>query len=354
MSRKRVVVIVALIVALALGLYAWLHRESGAAGTLVLYGDVDIREALPAFNDSGRITSIDVQEGSVVKRGQLLATLDDTRYNAALAQAIGVMDNQKEVLARLRAGSRPEEIAASRATMRALRTTARVNGIIYRRNARLILTHAVSQQALDEARAAYDSAQHQYQAARQNYLLAVMGPRVEDIAAARAAYQASLAAVALARREVHDTRLYAAREGVVEARILEPGDMASTATPVLTIALPSPIWVRAYVSERDLGRVRLGLAATVTTDSYPGHVYHGWVGYLSPTAEFTPKTVETTELRTALVYQLRVYVCDPRDELRLGMPATVSIDLRSPGAAPGCGAAARGNAARGGGGTGRP
>lgn len=354
MSKKRIVVIVALVVALASGLYAWLHRGSGAAGTLVLYGDVDIREALPAFNDSGHITSIDVQEGSVVKRGQLLATLDDTRYRAALEQAIGVMDNQKAVLARLRAGSRPEEIAASRATMRALGTTARVNGIIYRRNARLIITHAVSQQALDEARAAYDSAQHQYQAARQNYLLAVKGPRAEDIAAARAAYQASVAAVALARRQVDDTRLYAASDGVVEARILEPGDMASPATPVLTIALPSPIWVRAYVSEKDLGRVRLGLAASVTTDSYPGHVYHGWVGYLSPTAEFTPKTVETTELRTALVYQLRVYVCDPRDELRLGMPATVRVDLRSPEAAPGCGAASTVNATRGGSGAGRP
>ncbi len=354
MSKKRVVVIVALLVALAVGVYAWMHRESGAAGTLVLYGDVDIREALPAFNDSGRITSIDVQEGSVVKRGQLLATIDDTRYSAALAQAIGMMDNQKEVLARLRAGSRPEEIAASRATMRALRTTARVNRIIYRRNARLIITHAVSQQALDEARAAYDSARHQYEAARQNYLLAVTGPRTEDIAAAQAAYQASVAAVALARRQMHDTRLYAASDGVVEARILEPGDMASPATPVFTIALPSPIWVRTYVSERDLGRVRIGLAATVTTDSYPGHVYHGWVGYLSPTAEFTPKTVETTELRTALVYQLRVYVCDPRDELRLGMPATVTVDLRSPAAAPGCGAVSGTHSAPGEGGAGRP
>lgn len=343
---KRAVIALALIAVLGAGLYAWLGRRSGTSHVLVLYGNVDIREVLPAFNDSGRVASILVHEGSVVERGQLLATLDDTRYNAALAQATGRMDDLKAVLARLLAGSRPEEIAAAKATMNALHTRVRVDGIIYRRNARLILTHAVSQQALDEAKAAFDAARHQYQAARQHYLLAVRGPRTEDIDAARAAYHASVAAVALARRELHDTRLYAPSDGVVEDRILEPGDMASPGTPILTVALPSPLWVRTYVSERDLGRVRLGEAATVTTDSYPGRIYHGWLGYLSPTAEFTPKTVQTPDLRTSLVYQLRVNVCDPRGELRLGMPATVRIDLSRRGNAPGCGPAAHAGGAR--------
>jgi len=114
--------------------------------------------------------------------------------------------------------------------------------------------------------------------------------------------------------------------------------MASPSAPVFTIALPSPLWVRAYVPESDLGHVRLGMMATVETDSYPGHVYHGWIGYLSPTAEFTPKTVETPELRTALVYQLRVYVFDAQGELRLGMPASVHIDVAQAASAvpPGC------------------
>ena len=106
--------------------------------------------------------------------------------------------------------------------------------------------------------------------------------------------------------------------------------MASPATPVFTIALPSPLWVRTYVPESDLGRVKPGMAATVTTDSYPDQRYQGWIGYISPTAEFTPKTVETPELRTALVYQMRVYVCDPQGQLRLGMPATVDLDLTQP------------------------
>ncbi|NNM61239.1 MAG: HlyD family efflux transporter periplasmic adaptor subunit, partial [Steroidobacteraceae bacterium] len=193
----------------------------------------------------------------------------------------------------------------------------------------------------DDARARVRAASENYQAARQSYLLAVQGPRREQIAAARHAYDAAVAATALAARELADTRLYAPADGTVEDRILEPGDMASPGVPVYTIALTSPLWVRAYLPEKDLGRVRPGMAATVGTDSYPGHLYHGWIGYLSPTSEFTPKTVQTAELRTALVYQLRVFVCDAQGQLRLGMPATVHIDLRSkvPTVSPGCGPA---------------
>lgn len=115
--------------------------------------------------------------------------------------------------------------------------------------------------------------------------------------------------------------------GVVRDRILEPGDMATPQTPVLTLAFTDPVWVRAYLPEPMLGRVKPGMEARILTDSYPGRAYAGWVGYISPTAEFTPKNVETPELRTRLVYQVRVFACNPRGELRLGMPATVTIDL---------------------------
>jgi HlyD family secretion protein len=101
--------------------------------------------------------------------------------------------------------------------------------------------------------------------------------------------------------------------------------MVSPQTPVLTLALMDPLWVRAYVPEPDLGRIAEGMAAEVRTDSYPGKVYPGWVGFVSPRAEFTPKNVETTDLRTRLVYQVRVFVCDAQGELRLGIPATVTI-----------------------------
>lgn len=105
--------------------------------------------------------------------------------------------------------------------------------------------------------------------------------------------------------------------------------MATPQRPVYTLALTDPLWARVYVAEPDLGKIRPGMAATLQTDSFPGKLYQGWVGYLSPTAEFTPKTVETRELRTHLVYQVGVYVCNPEGELRLGMPVTVQIPIGS-------------------------
>ena len=288
---KRVRILLAVLAVLALGGgggFYFFRLRPQAVDTLTLYGNVDIREVRPAFNSSGQITAMYVQEGAVVKKGELLATLDDTRYAASLAQA--------------------------KATMEAAGITYANHALNYRRLAKLAETNAASIQMRDDAKAAFE--------------------------AARATYEAAVAAVALAQRQFDDTRLYAPSDGTVENRILQPGDMASPSTPVFTIALPSPLWVRAYVPEREVGRVRLGLAATISTDSYPGRVYHGWIGYISPTAEFTPKTVETPELRTALVYQMRVYVCDAQGELRLGMPATVHIDLSQPTrtAPPGCGA----------------
>jgi HlyD family secretion protein len=106
--------------------------------------------------------------------------------------------------------------------------------------------------------------------------------------------------------------------------------MASPQKPVFTVALADPLWVRAYISEPDLGKIREGMKAAVTTDSFPAKQYEGWIGFISPTAEFTPKPVETTEIRTKLVYQVRVFVKNPNDELRLGMPATVRVQLDQP------------------------
>jgi HlyD family secretion protein len=159
----------------------------------------------------------------------------------------------------------------------------------------------------------------------------VKGPRSEDIEEARAQLRAQEAQLALSREILNDADLYAPADGVIRNRLLEVGDMASPQKPVLSMALTNPIWVRAYLPEPALGRIAPGTAATVTTDSFPGKQYPGWVGFISPTAEFTPKNVETPDLRTRLVYQVRVYVCNPANELRLGMPATVTIDIsRSP------------------------
>ncbi len=343
-ARRRLVAVVVLAAAAGGGIWWLTHRlhPSMGADTLLLYGNVDIREIQPAFNDSDVINRMLVSEGAVVKKGDLIATIDDRRYAARLAQAKQQADSLKATLDRLANGSRPEEIAQAKATMEGLLATYENNKTLYDRTLGLLPKGAASTEDRDNAEAQLNASRENYEAAKQTYILAVKGPRAEDIAAARAAYEAAAAAASLAEREYADTKLYAPEDGIVEDRILEPGDMASPSTPVYTIALTDPLWVRAYVAEPDLGRLGLGMPAAVTTDSFPGRSYRGWVGYIAPTAEFTPKTVETTELRTRLVYQVRVYVCNSGNQLRLGMPATIAVDLSPPAAgqpaAPGCGA----------------
>jgi HlyD family secretion protein len=152
---------------------------------------------------------------------------------------------------------------------------------------------------------------------------------VEEISAARATLASLKAELALAERNLQDSVLHAPADGIIQSRILEPGDMASPQQPVYTLAKHQPLWARVYVGETELGRVKPGMPAEVASDSFPGKVYAGWIGYISPSAEFTPKSVQTTEVRTDLVYQARVFVCNPHNELRLGMPVTVSLDLKA-------------------------
>lgn len=326
--RKGFVILAALFVIAAIGGAGfYILNGNKRPNRLTLYGNVDIREVSAAFNDNGFVAKMLVQEGDRVRKGELIAIMDDQRYAASLAAAQAQAANQKQVLAALLAGSRPEQIVQAKAQMDALAIIYQNDAANSKRYATLALTSAGSRQQRDDTKAAYDSAKQNYEAAKQAYILAVKGPRQEDIAAAQAAYDAAAAQATLAAVEFRDTKLYAPSDGIIENRILEPGDMASPQTPVYTIALTNPLWVRAYVPETSLGKITLGMEADITADSFPGKTYPGWVGYLSPTAEFTPKNVETPDLRAELVYQLRVYVCNSDDQLRLGMPATVTIDL---------------------------
>jgi HlyD family secretion protein len=221
-----------------------------------------------------------VKEGDPVKKGQLLATLDTATLQQKMRKAAA------------------DSEAARLASVNAANT--------YRRTSKLVDQHFVAQQQADDARTASDAAQ--------------------------AGFHAAQAGLELARRALADASLYAPDNGIIQERILEPGDMASPQRPVYTLAMTDPLWVRVYVKESDLGKIRPGMRAEVATDSYPNKRYNAWLGYISPTAEFTPKSVETTEVRSSLVYQVRIFVCNPQGELRLGMPATVGIALSQPAA----------------------
>jgi membrane fusion protein YbhG len=331
MKKRIIPVAVVVLITAGVGFWYFLGIHGGEeTKDLALYGNVDIRQIQLAFHATGRIRQLAVQEGDCVKSGDLVAEIDPIRYEASAARAAAEAAAQKQVLARLLAGTRPEEIREARARVKAAEAKLEDTRLVYQRTQTLYRDKTASKQSLDDAEAAFESAGAEVDAARQTLALAVKGPREEDIAAAKAQVNASEAALRLAERELADTKLYAPTAGVIQDRILEPGDMAFPETPVFTLSLTNPVWVRAYVSEPSLGKIVPRMKAYVTTDSFPGKIYRGWIGFISPTAEFTPKEVQTTELRTKLVYRIRVYACNPNNELRLGMPVTVTIPLHQP------------------------
>lgn len=333
--KRNILVVVALAAAVAAGVWWMRHKPGAPESELVLHGNVDIRQVELAFNASGRIADILVREGEPVAKGQLLATLDTERLRLSRRQAEAQTEAQRQVVARLLAGSRPEEISQARAQRDAAKVAVADAETVYRRQMDLVAQNFVSRQQADTAKFAWDRAREQLKAAEEALRLAELGPRKEDIAAAKAAQAVNEAAVAVIGRDIKEGELHAPSAGVIQNRILEPGDMASPAKAVLTLALTDPVWVRAWLPETHLGRVPVGARARVSTDSHPERPYRAWVGYVSPSAEFTPKSVETTEVRSSLVYQARVFVCEGQGQLRQGMPANVAIPLDQPVPAPG-------------------
>jgi HlyD family secretion protein len=294
----------------------------------VLYGNVDLRQVQLSFNNSERIAEVLVQEGARVRQGQLMARLDTRRLEPQVAQAEAQTAAQRQVVQRLRSGSRPEEIAQARANVDSAKADAVNARQQYERiksAAEMSVGRAVRQQDVDTAKAALEMAEAKLVVNQRALELAVIGPRKEDIAEAEARLRANEAQLALLRQQLVDAQLLAPMDSVVRTRLLEPGEMASPQKPVFSLAITDPKWVRAYVSETDLGKLQEGMAARVAVDSFPERRFEGWIGFISPVAEFTPKTVQTEELRTSLVYEVRVFVKDPSDELRLGMPATVYL-----------------------------
>jgi HlyD family secretion protein len=326
-KRLRIVPVVLLVIA-AIVFFVWRSlREKTPDNLLVLYGNIDIRQVDLAFNANERIESVRVEEGDRIKTGQLLATLEKERLQHEVQQAGAQVKAQEDVVAALVAGTRPQDIRRARAEAAAAEAEADNAELTSRRLQLLAEQELISKQDADNAKAAADSSRARLQAAKETLALAVAGPRKEDIAAAKATLNALREALAVANKNLSYAELYAPSEGVIQSRILEKGDMASPQKPAFTLALTDPVWVRAYVTETDLGKISLGMKAEVTTDSFPGKKYPAWIGFISPTAQFTPKSVETREVRTSLVYQVRVFVNNPENELRLGMPATVTIAL---------------------------
>jgi HlyD family secretion protein len=330
-GRRRLWPILAVVVFMLLGGVGaawWLAQPPVVATAVLTYGTIDVRQSQLAFNDNDRIRRMLVQEGDPVRKGELLAELDTTRLQANADKAAADAEAARNTLTRLRNGSRPEEVAQARAALAAAQATEANDRVTYARYAKLARTSAESLLNRDNAEQALKVATANRESAEQALALAVEGPRWEDIKVAEAQLRSAEAALAFSRQQLADARLYAPADGTIEDRILEVGDMASPDRPALTLDLTNPVYARAYLPERELGRVRPGMRAVIQSDAFPGEKFPAWVGFIATTAEFTPKTVQTTEIRTELVFRMHVYACNPDGRLRLGAPVTVVIPLK--------------------------
>ncbi|MDU7297644.1 MAG: HlyD family secretion protein [Klebsiella pneumoniae] len=277
--KKPVVVILLIVILLAALGGGWWWYQSSRQQPLTLYGNVDIRTVNMSFRVGGRLASLTVDEGDSIRAGQTLGELDRAPYENALLQAQANVSTAQAQYDLMMAGYRAEEIAQAAA-------------------------------AVKQAQAAYDYAQNFYQ---------------QEIAQAKASLEQAQAALAQAKLDLHDTVLTAPSDGTLMTRAVEPGTMLNAGGTVLTLSLTHPVWVRAYVDEKNLGQAQPGQEVLLYTDSRPDKPYHGKIGFVSPSAEFTPKTVETPDLRTDLVYRLRIVVTDADGALRQGMPVTISF-----------------------------
>ncbi len=326
--RWRWLLVAVVVVALLGGAGWYLAAQDGEVQELLLLqGNVDVRQVNLAFKVAGRIETLAVDEGDSVKAGQVLATLDKRYFQDDLRLVQARRDNAAATLARLEHGSRPEEIVQARAQLKQQQANLALARSNLKRAEELAPQGGISKEELDLRRETVKVAEANVTYAEQRLRLAEIGPRQEDIDAARAQLAEQRVAVIQSERNLADSDLIAPNHGVILTRAREKGAIVQAGETILTLTLDTPVWVRTYVNERDLGLIRPDMPATVITDTAPDRPYAGHIGFISPTAEFTPKTVETRQLRTDLVYRLRVVVDNPDGGLRQGMPVTVRLPL---------------------------
>jgi HlyD family secretion protein len=327
--KRRLPVLILLAAMIAAGVYFYprLTKKSEPENQLTLSGNIEAHESLVSFKVQGRIVDLPVEEGQSVDSGTLLARLDDADYKQKVRIDEANVHVHESNLALVLAGTREQEVKASEQTMLDAQADLQQKKIDYNRAQQLFSKDEVSAQDRDLAETARKRAEATFLAAQQRYSQAVEGSRKEDIAIARANLKEANANMGLSRVTLDYTTLRAPSAGVITVRQAELGEVVVPGTPVVTLADLDHIWLRAYIAEPDLGRIRWGQEATVTTDTYPGKQYRGRISFISSTAEFTPKSVQTYKERVTLVYRIKIDIDNSNHELKPGMPADAHISL---------------------------
>jgi len=328
---KRMVLIILGTLAVTAGGYLYVRTAANQAAdtTLRIYGNIEAHESVVSFKVQGRIVELPVREGQYVTQGDPLARLDDEDYRQQVSVDEAIVRTREAELELALAGSRVQEIKAAKQTVVDAQVDFEQKRAEFRRRQALLAEQGVSQEDLDSAATQMKRAQATYERAKQTYDQIVEGTRKEEIAVQRANLQLARETLQMSRVKLSYTVLSAPVSGVVLVRQAELGEVMSPGTPVVTIADVDHLWLRGYINETDLGRVRWDQAATIHTDTYPDKTYPGRVSFISSQAEFTPKSVETHKERVKLVYRIKIDLDNPNHELKPGMPAEAVIGVPS-------------------------
>ncbi len=280
--KKKIAVLVLIILIAGLCIFFYKTNKKDNSNELTLFGNIEIRQVDLSFQVSGLISKLLKEEGDTVKKGELVAVMDESDYEANFKRAEADVERTIAI----------QKDATDK----------------YNRYAPLGVDDTVSKQEVESLYNAQNKANADYKAAVAN----------KDYLSNQLKY----------------TKLYAPEDGTIMVRVVEPGSNVQKGQPVYTMAKTNPVWVRAYVNETDLGNIKYGQGVNVYTDTTDPNTgkkreYKGQIGYISPVAEFTPKTVQSTDTRTDLVYRIRVYIYDIDEFLRQGMPVTIKVKLKS-------------------------
>lgn len=287
------------------------------------YGNVDVRTVSLGFRVAGRIDTINFEEGQRVQKGDIITSLDDKLYKEYLNQINAQIKLQEAKIQKLQKGYRKEEIEKAKATLlqkdvaknKALKDLKRVE--------KLFKLKSVSEQEYDDAKLAYDNANALYLYAKSSVELLENGYEKEDILEAKAQLEYLQSLQQQKAIDLQDTKIYAPTSGTILTRVYEEGAIVNSSQTVIELAKDDTYWIRSYMSEKYLGLIKQGMEANIYTDSDTSKVYKGKVSFISPLAEFTPKSVQTEDLRTDLVYRFRIILENQDDKIRQGMPVTI-------------------------------
>ena len=330
-DRKKLLIPLVLLVALAggTGYYFWQRAENNH-GRIRVSGTVEVTQAELSFKLPGRVEARLVSEGDRVEAGAVIARLESGELNQQVALQKALVRVAESVLKELETGARPEEKAQAEAAVAAAQAEFKRVEQDYLRMKDLFERGSGTEREYDGAKAGYDVAQARLRQAREQRSLVREGPRQEKIEQARANLEQAQAALGLAETRQGYAVLVSPMAGVVLSKSVEPGEFVSPGTPIVTVGDIENVYLRAYIEETELGRVKLGQKVRVFSDTYPDRVYQGELTFISPEAEFTPKNVQTKKERVKLVYRVKVEVPNPAQELKPGMPVEAEIVIAEP------------------------